>query len=97
MAIAIRVQEPRPPPQVTRLSLEATGTTALNVNGDERDLTITPDGSRVIYVGDGGRQIFVRALDNLEPQSLVKPEPCCEVPSSRPMAGGWALSRILRL
>ena len=70
-AIAIRLQESRPAPQVTRLSLEATGTTALHVNGVEQDLTITPDGSRVIYVGDGGRQIFVRALDNLEPQSLV--------------------------
>jgi serine/threonine-protein kinase len=69
--IATRVWEPRPAPQATRLSLEATGTTALNVNGAERDLTITPDGSRVIYVGDGGRQIFVRALDNLEAQSLV--------------------------
>jgi serine/threonine-protein kinase len=70
-ALAILVQEPRPVPQVTRLSLEATGSTALHVNGFERDLTITPDGSRVIYIGDRGRQIFVRALDNLEPQSLV--------------------------
>jgi eukaryotic-like serine/threonine-protein kinase len=70
-AIATLFQGQPPAPQVTRLSLEATGTTALNVNGFERDLTITPDGSRVIYVGDRGRQIFVRALDSLEPQALV--------------------------
>ena len=30
----------------------STGPAALNVNGNERDLTITPDGSRVVYVGD---------------------------------------------
>jgi len=71
-AIAMRLQESRPAIQVTRLFLESAGTNALHVNGVERDLTITPDGSRVIYVGGGGRQIFVRALDNLELQSLVK-------------------------
>ena len=70
-AIATRFPGQPPAPQVTRLSLEASGTTALNVNGAERDLTVTPDGSRVIYVGDRGRQIFVRALDSLEPQPLV--------------------------
>jgi Tol biopolymer transport system component len=70
-AIAMRLQESRPALPVTRWSLEATGTTALHVNGVEHDLTITPDGSRVIYVGDGGRQLFVRALDKLEPESLV--------------------------
>ncbi|HET9360164.1 MAG TPA: protein kinase, partial [Vicinamibacterales bacterium] len=71
-AIAMRLQESRPALQVSRWSLEATGPTALNVNGVEHDLTITPDGSRVIYVGDRGRGIFVRALDNLEPRPLVK-------------------------
>ena len=69
-AIALRVPEPRPATQLTRLSLGAEGVAALNVNGNERDLTITPDGSRVVYVGDSARQIFVRALDQLEPVSI---------------------------
>ncbi len=43
---------------------------ALTVNGVDRDLAITPDGSRVIYVGNGGTQLFVRALDALEPVAV---------------------------
>ena len=31
------------------------------------DLAITPDGSRVVYIGTGGTQLFVRALDSLTP------------------------------
>ena len=30
-------------------------------------LAISPDGSRVVYVGNNGTQLFVRALDGLEP------------------------------
>lgn len=56
---------------VTRLSLGTSGNTTLHVNGNARDLTITPDGSRVVYVGSGGRQIFVRALGEFEPKAIV--------------------------
>ena len=36
-------------------------------------LAITPDGSRLVYVGNNGTQLFVRALDALEPDSRVHP------------------------
>ena len=37
-------------------------------------LAITPDGSRLIYVGDQSTQIFVRALDALAPVPVFKGE-----------------------
>jgi eukaryotic-like serine/threonine-protein kinase len=52
---------------VTRLPLGTHGEAALQVSGTELELAITPDGSRVVYVGDGGRRLFVRALNQLEP------------------------------
>ena len=69
-AVAMGVRAPNAPPQVTQLSLGVTGPAALNVNGNERDVAITPDGSRVVYVGDAARQIFVRSLGQLEPVSI---------------------------
>ena len=36
-----------------------------------RSLAITPDGTRVIYVGNNGNQLFVRPLDRLDPMPLV--------------------------
>ena len=59
------------PPSVTRLSLTTRGETVLNVNGNGRDLTITPDGAHVVYVGNGGQQIFVRGLDRLDPIAIA--------------------------
>jgi serine/threonine-protein kinase len=49
------------PPRVSRLQITPSGTAALTINGIDRDVAITPDGSRVIYVGNRGSQIFVRA------------------------------------
>ena len=62
---------PDPAQPVTRLSLATGGNTEFFVNGNGRDLTITPDGTRVVYVGNGGRQIFVRGLDQLDPIAIV--------------------------
>ena len=50
-------------------SVPLSGTAALTINGVDRDLAITPDGSHLIYVGNrgsGGTQLFVRPLDTLE-------------------------------
>ena len=57
-------------PRVSRLSLVPSGTAALTIRGSDRDLAITPDGSRVVYVGNNGTQLFVRALDALEPVAV---------------------------
>jgi serine/threonine-protein kinase len=60
----------RPPaPRVTRLTMETQGTAALSFV--DRDLTFTPDGSRIIYVGNNQTQLFVRPLDALEPTVLA--------------------------
>ncbi len=58
------------PPRVSSLQLTPAGAAALTINWNERDLAITPDGSRLIYVGNQGTQIFVRALDALAPVAV---------------------------
>ena len=62
-------------PRVTRLQITPPAAAALTVSGDFRNLAITPDGARVIYVGDAGRQLFVRAMDALEPTSVYAGAP----------------------
>ena len=59
------------PPQVTRAAITTTGPAALNINGVDRDLAISADGSRVVYVGNRRTQLFVRAMDALEPVALA--------------------------
>ena len=63
------------PPRVSRLTVATTPATALTINGVARDLAITPDGSRVVYVGNNGRELFVRPLDALEPVRLFSGAP----------------------
>jgi serine/threonine-protein kinase len=63
------------PPRVSRLSLVPSGAAALNINGIDRDLAITPDGSRVVYVGNRGTQLFIRALDALDPVAVFTGAP----------------------
>jgi serine/threonine-protein kinase len=58
-------------PRVTRTAIVNTGTAALTINGADRDLAITPDGTHVVYIGNGGTQLFVRALDALEPVAIA--------------------------
>lgn len=54
---------------VVRTEVTTTGTAALLINGYNRDLAITPDGSRIVYRGQA--QLLVRALDRLEPTVLT--------------------------
>src|SRR5262249_6386947 len=55
-------------PRVTRTTIETSAPMALNISGFDRNLAVTPDGSRVVYRGFG--QILVRSLDQLEPISI---------------------------
>ena len=57
------------------MQVQSSGTAALTINGNDRDLAITPDGSRVVYVGNNGTQLFVRALDALEPVAVFTGAP----------------------
>ena len=61
---ATRHAEPMPP-RVSRLSIAPSGVAALTLTGSNA-LAITPDGFRLVYVGNRGTQLFVRALDSLE-------------------------------
>ena len=63
------------PPRVSRLLIASPGTAALTINGNDRDLAITPDGSRLVYVGNRGTQLFVRALDALNPVAVFTGAP----------------------
>ena len=56
------------PPTVIRTEVTTSGATALLINGYNRDLAITPDGSRIVYRGQA--QLLVRQLDRLEPTVL---------------------------
>ncbi len=56
------------PPAVVRTTVATSGPIALLPQGSERDIAITPDGSRIVYRGNG--QLLVRALDQLEPTVL---------------------------
>jgi eukaryotic-like serine/threonine-protein kinase len=59
-------------PPVSRFVISLQGATALTVNGVDRGLAITPDGSRIIYVGNNGTQLFGRPLDASEPVAIYK-------------------------
>jgi Tol biopolymer transport system component len=62
-------------PRVSRLQVTPPGTATLTVSGLQRDLAITPDGSRIVYVGNNGTQLFVRALDALAPVAVFTGQP----------------------
>jgi Tol biopolymer transport system component len=65
MWFALRAAEPSAP-RVAHLPIAFSTSTALSVSGSDHDLAITPDGSRVVYVGNNGTQLFVRALDTVD-------------------------------
>jgi hypothetical protein len=60
-----RAQSPRasaPAPSPVRLSLVPSDADAIAVSGNDRDLAISPDGTRIAYVGGNGTAIVVRDL-----------------------------------
>ena len=58
----------RPSRPVVRVALTTSGSTALLPSGSNPDISVTPDGSRIIYRGN--RQLLVRSLNQLEPAVL---------------------------
>jgi serine/threonine-protein kinase len=57
-------------PRVSRLQITSPSTAGIT-NGLGRDVALTPDGSRLVYVGANGATLFVRPLDQLEETTLV--------------------------
>ncbi len=56
------------PTRISRTAIASTGTAAVFLYSG---LAITPDGTRVVYVGNKGTQLFVRRLDRDEPTPLA--------------------------
>jgi eukaryotic-like serine/threonine-protein kinase len=69
----------RVPPRVSRLQITPPDAAALTISSQRgiegRDVAITSDGARLIYVGNRGTQLFVRALDSVEPVSVFTGNP----------------------
>jgi eukaryotic-like serine/threonine-protein kinase len=59
------------PPHVTRTAITPSGTAALTIDRNFGDVALSPDGTHVVYVGNKGTQLFVRALDTLEPVAIA--------------------------
>jgi len=66
---AVWTLKPSPALQVTRFPITTSGASALTPSGIDRDVAITPDGSRIVY--GGSNQLLVRRLDQLEPAVLT--------------------------
>jgi Tol biopolymer transport system component len=58
-------------PHITRFAITPSGPAAVTAIAADRELAITPDGTHIVYVANNGTQLFVRALDQLEPTPLV--------------------------
>jgi hypothetical protein len=63
------LQEQAAPPHVTRSTIVTSGTAALGL-GPGRSLAITPDGTRVVYIGNNGSQLFVRPIDRFDSTAI---------------------------
>jgi serine/threonine-protein kinase len=59
------------PPRITRTTITTSGPSALTIDRLGGDLALSPDGTHVVYVGNRGTQLFVRALDALEPVAIA--------------------------
>jgi len=60
---------PTAPPRISRMTIASSGTAAVGI-ARGRGLAITPDGTRVIYVGNDN-QLFVRSLDQLDAKTIL--------------------------
>jgi tRNA A-37 threonylcarbamoyl transferase component Bud32 len=55
--------------RVVRTEITTSAASALSVNGNDRDVAISPDGSYIVYRGNG--KLLVRPLDQIGPQALT--------------------------
>jgi serine/threonine-protein kinase len=65
----------QPLPRVSRLQVAPPGNSEVSIGYNDRDLAITPDGSKLIYIGNHATQIFVRELDALRPRPVFTGRP----------------------
>jgi hypothetical protein len=48
------------------------GAATLVMSGLYRDIAVAPDGSRIVYAGSNGSQLFVRTIGQIEPTALAE-------------------------
>ena len=58
------------PPRVLKMTASPSNSAALSINGSDRDISITPDGTHIVYTGNHGTQLFVRSLTEFEPATI---------------------------
>ena len=63
-------ESPAGPAPVVRFAITPAAGEALTVQGNDRDLAISPDGMRIVYRGGDPARIFTRAIQDLDPVSL---------------------------
>jgi serine/threonine-protein kinase len=64
----------RPVPlRVVRSEFATQAPALLSPTQTDRDIAITPDGTRIVYVGNNGTQLFVRPIDQLDAIPLGPP------------------------
>jgi serine/threonine protein kinase len=61
--------------RVSRLAVTSDESQVFTINGGASNVAITADGSRIVYVGNKGSELFVRPLDGLEAVSIFKGAP----------------------
>ena len=71
VAVWFATRETIPPTRVSRLLITPPRAAALTGDEFHRNLALTPDGTRVVYVGANGAALFVRALDQLDATPLT--------------------------
>jgi serine/threonine-protein kinase len=59
------------PPRVSRLLITPPSAAAMSDRGLGHNLALTPDGTRVVYVGANNTALFVRALDQIDATSIT--------------------------
>jgi serine/threonine-protein kinase len=59
------------PPEVFSLEASPPDSAALSIDGSARDISVTPDGSNIVYIGNHGTQLFVRSLTKFEPVAIL--------------------------
>ena len=57
--------------RVSRFLITPPSATALTTSGLFRDLALTPDGTRLVYLGANGASLFVRPLDQIDATPLT--------------------------
>ena len=56
---------------VLRMTVSPSSSEAVSIGGSDRDIAVTPDGTRIVYIGNSGTQLFVRSLTQFQPAALL--------------------------